>query len=312
MGLLNREPLTGYEIKKIIQRTPFLYWSGNNNQVYKAFAELLDEGWVAKEVRHQAGAPSKNIYTITGDGLHELKRWLLHVADEPVFRKQVLIKLALAGPLKRRDLDRMMDAYAEVVNMEAAAAERELETGYFAEQASVDGETFLDLIRDNIRTFYASELEWIRKVKAFIAKLPEDESIAPNTGKPKSTNKAGSVVNHQIQEHQGRRYLHFTGSGSLFQREQDASDIIERCMEQDVNAVVLEGRMLADEFINLRTGLAGIVIQKLANYNIKAAVVIDDGQNFPARFQEMVSELSAGNTFRLFNDVESAVNWLLR
>ena len=68
LGLLNREPLTGYEIKKILQSTPFMYWSGNNNQVYKAFAELLDEGFVTKEVQHQQGLPTKNIYTITEEG----------------------------------------------------------------------------------------------------------------------------------------------------------------------------------------------------------------------------------------------------
>ncbi|EDK32634.1 Conserved hypothetical protein [Clostridium kluyveri DSM 555] len=53
LGLLNGEPLTGYEIKKIIQNTPFMYWSENNNQIYKAFVELLDEGFVTKKVQHQ-------------------------------------------------------------------------------------------------------------------------------------------------------------------------------------------------------------------------------------------------------------------
>lgn len=40
LGLLNREPATGYELKKIIQNTLFMYWSGNNNQIYKACAAL--------------------------------------------------------------------------------------------------------------------------------------------------------------------------------------------------------------------------------------------------------------------------------
>lgn len=56
------------------------------------------------------------------------------------------------------------------------------------------------------------------------------------------------------------------------------------------NAVILEGNTLSDDFVKLRTGLAGAVLQKFGNYNIKVAVVIQDDQNFPARFKEMVAE----------------------
>lgn len=198
LGLVSREPLTGYEIKKIIQNTPFLYWSGNNNQVYKAFAELLDEGFVTKEVQHQEGSPSKNIYTITDDGLNELKSWLLSVTDEPVFKKQILIKLALANQLKRGDLENMLDSYADVVRMQAALSERELDKCYFAEQEHSNKVLFLDLIRENILSFYSSELEWVRKVKGLIAELPDGRSIMTEAVTGKEDKEVGLKMDYQI------------------------------------------------------------------------------------------------------------------
>lgn len=311
LGLLNREPLTGYEMKKIIQNTPFMYWSGNNNQIYKAFVELLDEGFVTKEVQHQDGSPTKNIYTITDDGINEFNNWLLSVTDVPVFKKQFLIKLALANQLKRGDLDNMLTSYADAVKMQAVLSERDLDQCYFAGQEPSDESFFVDLIRENVRSFYSSELAWIQKVKEFIRWLPDERNITKQTIIQTENNEVEATMNYQIMESQGKRYLYLTSSGSLIHKEQDALDIISLCAEHDTNAVVLDGDILSDDFVKLRTGLAGAVLQKLGNYNIKAAVAIKGGQNFPARFQEMVSEHSTGNTFRIFTNLDDAVSWLL-
>lgn len=311
LGLLNREPLTGYEIKKIIQNTPFMYWSGNNNQIYKAFVELLDEGFVTKEVQHQDGSPSKNIYTITADGLSELNNWLLSVTDVPVFRKQFLIKLALADQLKRGDLENILTSYADVVKMQVVLSEREFDKCYFAGREPADESLFVDLIRENVLSSYSGELAWIQKVKEFIAGLPDERNITKETIIQKENNEVESTMNYQIIESQGKRYLYLTSSGSLIHREQDALDIISLCAEHDTNAVILDGDILSDEFVRLRTGLAGAVLQKFGTYNIKAAVAIKGGQNFPERFKEMVSEHSTGNTFRIFTNLEDATSWLL-
>ncbi len=53
LGILSCRSVTGYDLKKIIQESPFMPWSGNNNQIYKALVEILEEGFVTHEVRHQ-------------------------------------------------------------------------------------------------------------------------------------------------------------------------------------------------------------------------------------------------------------------
>lgn len=309
LGVLNREPMSGYQIKKIIQNTPFMYWSGNNNQIYKALAELLNEGFVINEVQHQDGLPSKKIYTITDAGIKELKSWLLAVTHEPVFKKQILIKLALADQLKRDELENMLDAYADVIKMQAVLSEKELDKCYFLKQGLSGQVLFLNLIRENVLSFYSNELEWIQKVKEFIAELPDEGNISAKTVVQTENNQEGLTMNYQIMEVKGKRFLHIKSKDPLIQSEQDAHDIISLCIEHDTDDVLLEGDRLSDDFVKLRTGLAGAVLQKFGNY-LRVAIAITGEQDFPVRFKEMVYELNTGNRLRIFTNLEDAVNWL--
>ena len=84
LGLLNREPLTGYDIKKIIEKTPFLYWSGNNNQIYKALAELSEEGLATSEVEYQRERPRGSSIRLPMPRRWELNNWLLSTTEGPV------------------------------------------------------------------------------------------------------------------------------------------------------------------------------------------------------------------------------------
>lgn len=117
-------------------------------------------------------------------------------------------------------------------------------------------------------------------------------------------------VNYQVLESRGKKYLYILGESALIQKESDVMDFISLAIEHDTRFMVFDNNILSEDFLNLRTGLAGAVLQKFANYNLKAAVIKDD-QNFPMRFQEMVSDLSTSNTFQVFNNMEDALNWLL-
>ena len=50
LGFLSWKPFTGYELKKLFSETDFIYWSGNNNQIYTTLVKLHKEGLVFEEV----------------------------------------------------------------------------------------------------------------------------------------------------------------------------------------------------------------------------------------------------------------------
>ena len=66
LGMLSWKPMTGYDMKRMMQDSPVMYWSGNNNQIYKALVQLLDMGLVTNEVQYQESAPNKKVYSIPG------------------------------------------------------------------------------------------------------------------------------------------------------------------------------------------------------------------------------------------------------
>ncbi len=57
--------------------------------------------------------------------------------------------------------------------------------------------------------------------------------------------------------------------------EQDALDLIGAAFGQDARWVALPVSRLADEFFQLRTGLAGAITQKFVNYRLSLAIVGD-------------------------------------
>ena len=75
LGYLSWQPMSGYDVKKIIAHSEILPWSANNNQVYRALVQMHNDGWVEKTVETQTGAPNRHIYTITPAGQDALRAW---------------------------------------------------------------------------------------------------------------------------------------------------------------------------------------------------------------------------------------------
>ena len=56
---------------------------------------------------------------------------------------------------------------------------------------------------------------------------------------------------------------------------QDALDILANCAYQDARRIVMYQENITDSFFDLKTTLAGDILQKFSNYNVKLAVVGD-------------------------------------
>lgn len=74
--------------------------------------------------------------------------------------------------------------------------------------------------------------------------------------------------------------------------EQDVVDCICICMEIDVYTIMLHSNVIAEDLFNLKTGLAGMALQKFINYHVKVALIIEDEEKLNERFKEMIMELT--------------------
>lgn len=165
LGLLSWKPSTGYELKKIFEESTSMYWSGNNNQIYKALVALLDEGLVTYETEHQDKLPSKKTYTVTVEGISELKAWLLSPAEAPEFKKPFLVQLAWSGLLSDEELSGMLGAYESEINVQILLQQEKMRRG-ITSPGRTPREVYLwNMIEENFLSSYRNELEWIQKVK---------------------------------------------------------------------------------------------------------------------------------------------------
>lgn len=116
-------------------------------------------------------------------------------------------------------------------------------------------------------------------------------------------------MDYRLGEKDGKQYVDCL---ARVESEKDALDLVAACGENRVQTLMLHAENLPQEFYDLRTGLAGEVLQKFVTYYLRVAAVLNpELVNQHERFREMVREANRGSHFRVYYTVEEAESWLL-
>ena len=100
-----------------------------------------------------------------------------------------------------------------------------------------------------------------------------------------------------ILEAAGRRVLVCAPAGAMLAKPRDINDFLAEAWAQEVDMLAIPVERLGEDFFDLRTGLAGEVGQKFANYRMPLAIIGDLTQ-WTARsraFRDYVREANAGS-----------------
>lgn len=92
LGLLAREPLSGYELTSRIKERVGFFWSTSYSQVYPALAQLEDEGLVSYRAVEQRDRPDKKVHSITPEGLDVLKAWVTAPIGSRPAREELVLR----------------------------------------------------------------------------------------------------------------------------------------------------------------------------------------------------------------------------
>ena len=175
LGLLSWKPLTGYDVKRVMQDSPFLYWSGNNNQIYKALMKLLENGFVTNEIQYQESAPNKKIYSITESGMAELIRWVTSGEPEaPEFKKTFLIQLSWAGRLDPETVDELLARYEKIMTQQLAMRKEEKHREKNFPNRSEQEHFVWEMLYSNFVTMCEAELRWIQQFREGLKHFREE------------------------------------------------------------------------------------------------------------------------------------------
>jgi hypothetical protein len=74
--------------------------------------------------------------------------------------------------------------------------------------------------------------------------------------------------------------------------------------------LILDEHDLGRDFFDLKTGFAGELLQKFANYRARLAIIVADASAYGSRFSELVYEHRTHNSVRFFASTQLARQWL--
>lgn len=88
---------------------------------------------------------------------------------------------------------------------------------------------------------------------------------------------------------------------------QDAVDILGNASYQGAVGVIMKEEQFDAEFFDLKTRLAGEILQKYVNYHMKLAIIGDFGKYESKALQSFIIECNRGTHIYFVNDIDSAL-----
>ena len=95
----------------------------------------------------------------------------------------------------------------------------------------------------------------------------------------------------------GVRVLQCDANGAKLRSERDAVDIVGAALSQRCKLVVVSVERLDDAFFSLKTRIAGEIIQKFVNYELRLAIIGDIARHLEAStaLRDFVFETNRGS-----------------
>src|SRR4029453_12880106 len=95
LGLLASKPLSGYDIKRVVDRSTRFFWAASYGQIYPELKRLEEEGLV------EGG--DRRVYKLPPAGREALLEWLFGSTVTVELRDESLLRLFFADALPRED-----------------------------------------------------------------------------------------------------------------------------------------------------------------------------------------------------------------
>jgi len=124
LGLLARQPMSGYDIKCFLSSLTWLIDSPSFGSLYPALHALLEDGLVTVEVVPNQDKPPRKIYSITEAGQRVLREWVNRPVESGASLKAFVMRLILAGSLSPAGLiSHLQQRRAQVASHQRALQE---------------------------------------------------------------------------------------------------------------------------------------------------------------------------------------------
>ena len=112
LGLIALEPRSGYDVKRIVDRTIRHFWAASYGQIYPELRRLVEAGWITGEDA-STGGRRRRLYRITPAGREALLEWQHGHETRIELRDESLLRLFFADTLPREEALGLLQARRE-------------------------------------------------------------------------------------------------------------------------------------------------------------------------------------------------------
>ena len=112
LGLIALEPRSGYDVKRIVDKSIRHFWAASYGQIYPELRRLEEAGWIEGEDSPNGGR-RRTIYRITPAGRKGLREWEHGEETRIELRDESLLRLFFADTLPREDALGLVQARRE-------------------------------------------------------------------------------------------------------------------------------------------------------------------------------------------------------
>lgn len=99
LGFLNYHPMSGYDLKSLMDRSTSHFWHAYHSQIYTTLRKLEEDGLLeSEEIESEEVKLNRRVYAVTEAGQQELKAWQRQTMTEmsPV-KEDLLVRLFFSG-----------------------------------------------------------------------------------------------------------------------------------------------------------------------------------------------------------------------
>jgi DNA-binding PadR family transcriptional regulator len=113
LGLLAWKPMSGYDIKKLIEVGLTYFWHESYGSLYPTLDRLVTEGLASRREQSRHGRRTRHVYRITAKGRREMMAWLREPTDLPRTRNELQLKFFLCSRQPLEEGIRLLEEYRD-------------------------------------------------------------------------------------------------------------------------------------------------------------------------------------------------------
>ena len=123
LGLTAAEPMSGYGLARLFERTLARAWPARHPQIYPALAVLEAQGLLRVS---ETGPRRRKTYAVTDAGIAEVQRWLRETTPDRTVRNETILRLFMLWLLESHEAIAFFDDEIESHRQRLAGFEQTL------------------------------------------------------------------------------------------------------------------------------------------------------------------------------------------